>query len=131
MPAGTEASIVVPSAEEFVLSDLSSGTEPATMVQSPANRGLKAVVILLGALIVIALGLLVAGFAMRLSGKGAGSTGNEHVLTLAPGTEIQTMEVADRRLVLRLKTVDGEEIAIVDTTDGHLIGRVRTAAPLR
>jgi hypothetical protein len=45
--------------------------------------------------------------------------------TLAPGSRILSMDSQPGRLILRIKTTTGEEIDILDTQNGHLIGQVK------
>jgi hypothetical protein len=85
---------------------------------------LKAVVIVLGALIVIALGVLVVGLAIRFSGHGP-SGGVSAGYTLPAGATVIEMQTQPNRLVLRVRTGVGEEVDIIDTTDGHLVSQVR------
>lgn len=110
------------------MSDLSPATAAPEDVKNTASyRGLKAVVILLGALIIIAFGLLVVGALTRFHAK---STPNaaaiENTIALPAGAEIVSSEVQSDRLILRVKAQKGESIYIVDTGTGHLVGRVQT-----
>jgi len=95
-----------------------------------AYRFLLAAVILLGVLIVIALGVLVAGLSMRLGGHGTKSGAETPAqFTLAPGARVVSADVSGDRLVLRLKGGFGDEIDIIDMQNGRLIARMRSAAP--
>jgi hypothetical protein len=110
-----------------------SGTTPPVQPakQTAAYRATLAAVILLGLLIVIALGALVVGF-MRAGGRPHDSGASGAVqLTLAPDMKIVSADVSGDRLVLRLHGPAGEEIDIIDTGTGRLVAKVRTAAPLR
>jgi hypothetical protein len=111
-----------------------SGTTPPVQPakQTAAYRATLAAVILLGLLIVIALGALVVGFIMRAGGRPHDSGVSGAVqLTLAPDMKIVSADVSGDRLVLRLHGPGGEEIDIIDTETGRLVARVRTAAPPR
>jgi hypothetical protein len=88
-----------------------------------------AAVILLGVLIVIALGVLVVGLVTQFSRKSQRAASGAAEFTLAPGTRLVAMDVAADRLVLRLHGPDGDEIDIIDTQSGRLIAKIRTAAP--
>jgi hypothetical protein len=95
-----------------------------------AYRFLLAAVILLGMLIVIALGVLVVGLSMRLGGHGTKSgTAVPAQFTLAAGARVVSTDVSGDRLVLRLKGSFGDEIDIIDTQNGRLVAKLRSAAP--
>ena len=97
------------------------------MQRSAAYRFLLAAVILLGALIVIALGVLVVGLSMRLGGHGRARTEVAPVqFTLAPGARVVSADVSDDRLVLRVKGSFGDEIDIIDTQTGRLVAKLRS-----
>ena len=108
--------------------DLSSGTAAPEDVKNTASyRGLKAVVILLGALIIIAFGLLVVGALTRFHVKSTpNATGLENTISLPEGAQIVSSEVQSDRLILRVKTQGRDSIYIVDTGTGHLVGRIQT-----
>lgn len=99
--------------------------EPEDVKSTATYRGAKAAVILLGALIVIAFIVLIVGLAMKLTGHGSGARPSE--FALPPGAVITGTAVQNDRLIMRVKTVTGEEIDIVNTADGHLVGRITTA----
>jgi hypothetical protein len=107
------------------LADLSeSGTGPQIDVKQTATyRALQAVVIILGVLIVMALGVLVAGFAFGVGGHAAS---HEMSASFAPpaGTKLVSMEVSGDRLILHLRSATSDEVDIVDTQNGHLISRL-------
>ena len=82
-------------------------------------------------LIVIVLGVLIVGLVMRFgSGHGSPTPGFAE-FTLAPGNRVESMDVADDRLVLRLRGPSGDEIDVIDTQTGRLIAKIRSAAPPR
>jgi hypothetical protein len=89
-----------------------------------------AAVIFLGALIVIALGVLVMGLVTRVGGHRAAVAAFAQ-FTLAPGTRLVSTDVAADRLVLRLRGPAGDEIDIIDIETGRLIAKIRSAAPPR
>jgi hypothetical protein len=94
---------------------------------------LLAAVILLGVLIVIALGVLVVGLATRLGGHARGAAVPPIAeFTLAPGARVVSVDVSGDRLVLRLKGPVGDEIDVIDTETGRLVAKLRsTATPAR
>jgi hypothetical protein len=116
---------------------LSVLSEPGTASVSPparssiAYRGLLAAVILLGALIVIALGVLVGGLVTRFRGGGRDGTASPAPaqFTLAPGNRLVTTDVAGDRLILRLRGPAGDEIDIIDIETGRLVAKIRSSAP--
>jgi hypothetical protein len=115
------------------LADLS---DPGTVSPAPpekssvAYRSALAAVIFLGALIVIALGVLVVGLVMRFGGHRAVVPAFAQ-FTLAPGTRLVSTDVSADRLVLRLRGPAGDEIDIIDIETGRLIAKIRSAAPPR
>jgi hypothetical protein len=113
------------------LSDLASATLiPEDSKNSATYRGLKAVVILLGALIVVAFVLLVVGLVTRFSAKGSQHTATaENTVVLPAGSQIVSSDVQGDRLILRVNVKGSDEIYIVDTGNGHLVGRVQISAP--
>jgi hypothetical protein len=88
--------------------------------RSPAYRGMLAVVIILGVLIVVGLGALVVGVAMRLGGH-APSHNHPSVFVPPTGAHVLAVETSGDRVVLHLRTASGEEIDIVDTENGRLV----------
>ncbi len=98
--------------------------------QSAAYRLTLGAVILLGVLIVVALGVLVVGLVTRFRHGGhQGPASGAAEFTLAQGTRLLAMDVAADRLVLRLRGPAGDEIDIIDTQSGRLVAKIRTAAP--
>ncbi len=88
----------------------------------------RAAVIILGVLLVIALIMVVVGIAMKLSGRGPVAEAEQPAhFTLAPGARIVSMDAQPGRLILRIRTEAGEEIDIIDTESGRLVGQVKTA----
>ena len=120
------------------MSDMSSdGVEPGGPSVNPAGaprpvgqKIMLGVVIFLGLLIVLGLGAVVVGMTMKIrGGSSSGSAAAAASLTLPAGATIEAMEVSGNRLILRLRTPAGEEIAIVDTLDGHVVSRITAAPP--
>jgi hypothetical protein len=111
-------------------------TEPGTAPPAPstnssaAYRGALAAVIFLGALIIIALGVLVVGLVTRFGGGGHRAAAPPFAqFTLAPGNRLVSTDVSDDRLVLRLRGPSGDEIDIIDIETGRLIAKIHSAAP--
>jgi hypothetical protein len=87
---------------------------------------LKAVVIGLGVLIVIALGLVVVGIVRKFSAPGAvAAAQSSAVFALPPGAVVVEMQSQSNRLVLRLHTPAGDEVDIVDTEDARIVARIK------
>jgi hypothetical protein len=87
---------------------------------------LKAVVIGLGALIVIALAFVALGIVKKFSGTSPAAAPSSAVFSLPQGAKIVEMQSEPNRLVLRVRGRDGaEEIDILDTDDGHLVARIK------
>ena len=109
------------------MSDLAApGTgEPEDVKSTATYRGLKVAVILLGVLIAIAFAILVIGLGVKLAAHGRAP--KTEGFALPPGATISATAVQNDRLIMRVKTLTGEEIDIVDTTNGNLVGRIETA----
>jgi hypothetical protein len=107
------------------VSDIQTPLDPN---KGTSYRLMLAVVIFLGVLIVIALGVMVMGLVAKFSQHGpAHGAGDATALSLPPGAKIVEMQSLPNRLILHIRTPDGDEIDIVDTGDGHLISRVKAA----
>jgi hypothetical protein len=102
---------------------------------TPVQRGaaypfLVAAVILLGILIVIALGVMVVGLTMRFGGRASPrSDSSPAQFTLATGARVISEDVSGDRLVLHLKGSFGDEIDIIDIETGRLVAKIRASAP--
>jgi hypothetical protein len=87
---------------------------------------LKAVVIGLGVLIVIAFVLLVVGMVTKFNGHAASTSAQAGARYVLPtGAKIVDMQTQPGRVILRVRSADGEEVDIIDTQDGHLISQVK------
>ncbi len=96
--------------------------------------GLKALVIVLGILIVAGLTLVAVTVARRAGGPdGTVSSGFGEVnLRLPPGARLVDATVDGARLVLRLRLADGtDQVTIVDLQTGRPLGTVRLEAEPR
>jgi hypothetical protein len=96
-----------------------------------AYRAAKYAVIVLTALIILALIGLVVGSVLKLSGRSTKllGSGSGQTLALPPGARILFSESQPGRLILHVRSPAGDEIDIVNTDDGKLIGRVVAAPP--
>jgi flagellar biogenesis protein FliO len=114
------------------LSDVTSNATPTPANEdyksSPSYRGARAAVILLGVLLAIAFIMLVVGLIMRMTGHGPGQASSAPAsFTLAPGAKIVSTDVTETRLILRVRSNAGDEIDIIDTATGRLVGQVKSA----
>lgn len=97
---------------------------PAT---AASYRGLLALVIILGALIMIGVGALIAG-AMLGAGRRADTATPYLTSVPAPGARIESAEIQGNRILMRLTGGTGDELVVLDAASGRLIGRVRLEA---
>jgi len=74
---------------------------------------------------------VVVGFIMRMTGSGPKKAPDVASFTLAPGAKITQMEVSGDRLILRIRTGTGDEIDIIDTKSGKLVGQIKAPPALR
>lgn len=110
------------------MSDMQTQANPQGTL---AYRAAKYAVIVLTALIILALIGLVVGSVMKLSGRSTKllESGSGRTLALPPGARILSSESQPGRLILHVRSPAGDEIDIVNTDDGKLIGRVVAAPP--
>jgi hypothetical protein len=110
------------------VSDMQAPTGPQ---DTPAYKAAKYAVIILSALIILALIGLVVGVAMKLSGRGPtlSGSGSGQTFMLPRGAKIVTTDVLPGRLVLHVRSTEGDEIDIVDTETGRLVSRIVATPP--
>lgn len=105
-----------------------SGTAPAQ--DDPRNsasyRAAKALVIILGVFIVLALIALIVGFIVRLTGKNQPQSVADvpQIYQLKEGARIMDMKVDAGHVILSIRTDQGEEIVIVDDASGRVVSRI-------
>jgi hypothetical protein len=101
---------------------------PPPIQMLPANgtqRALFAVVIILGVLIVLALGALVGGFLTGGPKRAANADGPwRQTLDLPAGTRITSAYLDGNRMVVHLTAREGEDVIIVDAATGKELGRL-------
>jgi hypothetical protein len=102
---------------------VSNGPVPEN--QTPAYKAAKLAVIILSALIVLAVVALVVG-GITHAGRKTPYRGATTTFQLPAGARIVDMQSQPGRLILRVRDAGGEEIDLLDTQDGHLVGQVRT-----
>jgi hypothetical protein len=95
---------------------------------TPASyRGLLALVIILGALIMIGVGALIGG-AFVGAGRRADTSAPYVTSVPAPGARIESAEIQGNRILMRLTSSAGDELVLVDAASGRLVGRIRLEA---
>ena len=105
-----------------------SGTAPAN--DDPRNtasyRAARALVIILGVFIVLALIALVVGFVARLTNHSRPQSVADvpQIYQLKEGARITDMKTDSGHVVLRIRTDQGEEIEIIDDASGRVVSRV-------
>ena len=108
------------------MSDMQAPADPQS---SLAYRGAKYAVIILSALIILALIGLVIGVVMKLSGRSTHFADGSQTFTLPQGARVLATETQPGRLILHVRSPEGDEIDIISTEDGKLVGRVMSAHP--
>ena len=94
---------------------------------TPSYRGLKAVVIILGALILLAFGALVAGLLLLGNGGRPRAAENQPYALRVPapaGAQIAAATMQGDRLLLRIESTSGTELAVIDSRNGRVLGRI-------
>lgn len=108
---------------------VSNGPLPENQIpenQTGAYKAAKLAVIILSVLIVVAVFALIIGGLAKMGGK-SGTHGVTGTFQLPPGARIVEMQSQPGRLILRVREARGEEIDIIDTQDGRLIGQVKAS----
>jgi len=87
--------------------------------------------IALGALIVIAIGMLIIGFAMGWNKPHAPPPApiKPVHMSLAPGYTILSADTQPGRLVLHMRSPENDEIDIIDLGDGHIVSIISAQSP--
>jgi hypothetical protein len=105
---------------------------PADPRSSMTHRAAKAAVIVLSALIILALIGLVVGAVLKLSGRSThalGGAAGTAAYALPPGAQILSTSTDNGKLILHVRSAQGDEIDILSTDDGHLITQVKAPPP--
>ena len=110
-----------------------SDTVESNPKAAPSYRVALGAVITLGGLIVIAIGILIIGFALGWNKPHGSATAaapkNPVHMTLAPGYTILSADTQPGRLVLHLRSPEKDEIDIIDLNDGHIISILSAQSP--
>jgi hypothetical protein len=100
----------------------------ANIKKSLSYRLLLGVVIVLGALIVIAIVLIAVGLFSRSGHSASPPMAPVAAATrymLPAGSKILTMQITNNRLILGVRTGSDSEVDIFDTQTGQLIGQIK------
>ena len=99
---------------------------PLSEAEQRQIRVLKAVVIGLGVLIVLALGALLAGVVLKGGGTARGlPPGAVMTLPVPDGAAVEEMRLSGNVLALRIRWADGRrEIVVLDARRGRVLRRV-------
>lgn len=104
-------------------------TAPASSPEAPPNlKFLKATVIGLGVLIIIALAVLVTTIVWRAFEKPRPKGGSAEIVSsieLPAGARIDDVILNGDRIALRVSGPHVQEIIIVDAVEGRIVGRVQ------
>ncbi len=98
---------------------------------TPTYKAARLAVIILSGLIILALIGLVVGSVTHLSGKPAHAPQNAYGthFALPRGAKLLEMQSQPGRLLLHVRSAEGDEIEIIDTEDGHLVSSVKASHP--
>lgn len=105
-----------------------SATVPAN--DDPRNtssyRAARALVIILGVFIVLALIALIVGFVVRLTSHSRPQSVADvpQIYQLKEGAKIVDMKADSGHVILRIRTDQGDEIEIIDDASGRVVSRV-------
>lgn len=108
--------------------------------QPKTSKALLAIVIALGALILVGLGALIAGIMLggnnqsadtpaQPAATAAARTGKPVSMTLSPGYKILSSDTQPGRLILHIRSTSQDEIDVIDLNDGHIISQIHAEAP--
>lgn len=90
-------------------------------------RVLKAVVISLGVLIVIALGALVGAAIVKGTGGGPSSASAPFAAALPADARIVGTAMGEGRILVQVSSPAGDEVLVFDAASGRLLGRIAPA----
>jgi hypothetical protein len=90
---------------------------------APSYRGLLALVIILGVLILLGLVGLIVGAVLRAGNRAPAGVAYAATL-LAPGERIESTQLDGNRILLRLSGPNGEELVVLEAASGHVLGRI-------
>lgn len=79
---------------------------------------------MLGVLILLALGALIVGAIMGLASVRSPASAPYLETLAAPGERIESAQLDGNRILVRLSGANGDELVVLDTASGRVIGRV-------
>ncbi|HSC19989.1 MAG TPA: DUF6476 family protein [Rhizomicrobium sp.] len=93
---------------------------------SSSYRAARALVIILGVFIVLALIALIVGFVVRLTGHSRPQSVADvpQIYQLKEGAKVIDMKADSGHVILRIRTDQGDEIEIIDDASGRVVSRV-------
>jgi hypothetical protein len=109
------------------MTDLSNATPAGDDPRNSASyRAARALVIILGVFIVLALIALIVGFVVRLTAHNRPQSVADvpQIYQLKEGARIMDMKVDAGHVILSIRTDQGEEIVIVDDASGRVVSRI-------
>ena len=117
---------VTRNSEESLLS-MPANDDPNAVAAPPPNYKLvRAIVIILGVLILLAFVALIWGFIAKLTGHDPSAPAQTPDFILPAGSKVVSVQVStNSRLILAVQTPTGGEIEIFDTDTGKLVTRIR------
>jgi hypothetical protein len=101
--------------------------------QSPSYRAAMIAAIVLGVLIVLAVGViivgLVKGWGTKTDEAAQAAKPKEHVtITIPDGYTILSSDTQPGRLILHIRSADRDEILVLDTQDGSIVAEINAQA---
>jgi hypothetical protein len=93
----------------------------------PGHRGLLALVIVLGVLILVAVGGLIATAVLRGARGPISASGPYSATIAAPGQRIEASAIDGNRILLRLAGPEGGELVVIEAGSGRVLGRIAIA----
>lgn len=118
--------------EDDVVSEVTQ--TPVDLKSAPNYRVMQGVVIGLGALIVVAIAVLVIGLTQGW-GKHAPAVAVDMAskkpitMGLEPGYRILSSDTQPGRLILHVRSDTSDQIYVIDTNDGHIVAVIHGDAP--
>jgi hypothetical protein len=90
---------------------------------APSHRGLLALVIILGVLILLGVVALILGAVLRAGNRPPAEVPYAATLS-APGEKLESTQLDGNRILLRLSGPNSEELVVLEAASGHVLGRI-------
>jgi hypothetical protein len=94
---------------------------------APSHRGLLALVIILGVLILLGVVALILGAVLRVSNRASADIAFAASVS-APGMQVESTQLDGNRILLRLSGPSGDELVILEAGSGKVLGRIAVNA---